>query len=371
MKRIIWITADSFIDCEWVPISQVSQAYVVDWLVVLPTSGSRYKETEFGEFATRHPNVRVHFFYMKYAVMDPRNILDYWSLGREAKRFGGDIFYVNNSPSLPWYGVFWWQLPRDRKIITAHQGAVHIGMRHKAISTLSRDLIYRNAKVVNMFSKSQADMFRERYKKPRIELANLALKDYGAPTVSAAKGSDDCVNFLCFGLLNYAKNIDLLIDAACNIYEQGVRGFKVLIYGSCKNWNFYQEHIRYPEIFETSIGFVSNDDVPNLLARTHYFVQPYRVVSQSGAMKVAFQYNTPVIASNLPGLIDEIREGVNGFSFKAGDVEDLERMIVKRIASFHDEYDVLCSKMNEYIQENYSPDKIGMKYIQMFDNFIK
>lgn len=370
MNRIVWITVDSFVDCDFIPIKQVSKAYLIDWIVVLPLQNARYTESEVKNFFAHNSSVKVHFFYEKYGAKDLRKILDYKNLGAYARLRQGDVYYVNYSVGFPWYILFWKKLPSKRRIITAHQGAVHIGMKNKLITNMSRDLVYRNAKLVNMFSSSQAEMFHERYPNCKIEIINLALKDYGNPTVTKASGTDDCINFLSFGLINYAKNVDLLIDAACNLYEKGVRGFKILIYGKCENWAYYQEKIRYPELFDTSIGFVSNEDIPNLLSRAHYFVQPYRVVSQSGAMKVAFQYNTPVIASNLPGLIDEIREGINGFSFKAGDVEDLERIMSDRITHFKREYGELCSKMKDYTEDNYSPQKIGKKYIQMFDNFL-
>lgn len=371
MKRIVWITIDPFVDCDLTPIEQVSKSYFINWIVVFRFRNARYTESEVSNYFANNRNVDVEFFYEKYSSKDFRKIIDYKELGERAIAHKGDIYYVNYSVGLPWYLMFWRQLPSKNRIITAHQGAVHFGMKNKLLTNLSRDLIYRNAPLVNMFSSSQAEMFHERYPKCNIEIINLALKDYGSPTVAKSSGKDNCIIFLSFGLINYAKNIDLLIDAACNLYEKGTRGFKVLIYGKCDNWTFYQDKIRYPELFETFTDFVSNEDIPNLLSKAHYFVQPYRVVSQSGAMKVAFQYNTPVIASNLPGLIDEIREGINGFSFKTGDVEDLERIMRERIANFHEEYDALCSRMEKYTQDNYSPDIIGRKYIQMFDNYLK
>ena len=109
------------------------------------------------------------------------------------------------------------------------------------------------------------------------------------------------------------------------LYEKGLRGFKVKICGVCKSWDFYQKRIRYPELFDLNIGFVKNEDIPNLLSESHYCVQPYRAVSQSGVVKVAFQYDTPVIVSNLPGFMDEVVEGLNGFSFMVENVSDLER----------------------------------------------
>ena len=370
MKKIIWITEDSFVDCDIIPIRQVSKYYKVVWVIVFPEINSRYSESEIKRYHQDCPNVQVEFFNNRYGAKDIRKVKDFWNLGSMANALNGDIYYVNYSVGLPWYFLFWNKLPRYRKIITAHQGVVHAGMKNKWLANLSRDLIYRHALFVNMFSSSQAELFLKKYKNSKVDVINLALKNYGTPTINKSSSNDNCVRFLSFGIVNYAKNVDLLIDAACNLYETGVKDFKVMIYGKCKDWSYYQKHIRYPEIFESNIGFVSNDDIPNLMYKAHYFVQPYRAVSQSGAMKVAFQYNVPVIASNLPGLKDEIEEGVNGFSFISENVKDLERVMKERIECFHKEYDALCASMKCFTEEHYSEKSIGQKYIQMFNRVI-
>lgn len=367
MKKIVWITEDAFVDCDIIPIDQVSKKYVVDWIVIHPLKKSRYDENEIKQFHRGNNNIRTHLFYEKYGAKDIRKIIDYFKLGKQTKKYSADLYYVNYSVALPWYIFFWRQLP-SKKVITAHQGAVHAGMKNKWLSVFSRDLVYRGAKFVNMFSKSQAELFKHRYKKSTIKIINLALKDYGLPSVKNASSADDTIYFLSFGLINYAKNIDLFIDAACNLYDKGVRGFKVMIYGKCQDWSFYERRIRYPELFELGIDFVKNKDIPNLFSKAHYFVQPYRVVSQSGAMKVAFQYNTPVIASNLPGLVDELEEGVNGYFFDAGNISDLERVMSERIELFKTEYNILIDRMKQYTEEHYSPKHIGGEYLNMFDN---
>ena len=314
-RKIAWVTIDSFVDCDFVPIDYVSKNYDVDWFVVMPTENSRYKESEFETYTREHPTVNVHFVYEKHRMRDPRRIAFYYSLGRTLLCTKADIYYINAVTATPWFSLLWWQLPKDKRIITAHQGAVHAGMKYKFLSNFSRDLIYKHAHVVNMFSNAQATLFKERYTKCIIKMIPLSLKDYGTPSVASASAKDKYVKFLFFGLINYGKNVDLLIDAACNLYEKGLRGFKVKICGVCKSWDFYQKRIRYPELFDLNIGFVKNEDIPNLLSESHYCVQPYRAVSQSGVVKVAFQYNTPVIVTRLPGFMDEVVEGLNGFSF--------------------------------------------------------
>ena len=51
-------------------------------------------------------------------------------------------------------------LPKRHYIQTAHQGEVHIGMGHKRLLNILRRLVYSRVKYVNMFSKSQAELFQ-------------------------------------------------------------------------------------------------------------------------------------------------------------------------------------------------------------------
>lgn len=370
-KKVAWVTIDSFVDCDFVPIDYVLKDFDVDWFVVMPIENSRYKEYEFDTYSKEHPTLNVHFVYEKHRMRDPRRIGYYYSLGHKLLATKADVYYINAVATSPWLVFLWWQLPKDKRIITAHQGAVHAGMKYKLLSNFSRDLIYRYAPVVNMFSNAQATLFKGRYSRSIIKVIPLSLKDYGRPTVPGASAKDNEVKFLFFGLINYGKNVDLLIDAACNLYEKGLRGFKVKICGICKSWDFYQNRIKYPELFDLNIGFVKNEDIPNLLAESHYCVQPYRAVSQSGVVKVAFQYNTPVIVTNLPGFMDDVVEGLNGFSFMVENVTDLERVMKERVDNFHNEYDALVSKMARYTKDTYSPKIIGNKYVEMFNGLAK
>ena len=163
------------------------------------------------------------------------------------------------------------------------------------------------------FLSHKRSFFQKHFPSSRVFKIPLALKDFGVPTI--VKPKDGIIRFLSFGTINYAKNIDLLIDAACVLYDKGYRNFRVSINGMCKDWSFYQTKIKYPELFDIDIRSIDNSEIANLFASTDYFVQPYRVVSQSGPTKIAFNYNIPIIASNLLGFSDEILEGVNGYLF--------------------------------------------------------
>ena len=157
------------------------------------------------------------------------------------------------------------------------------------------------------------------------------------------------------------------MEAANQLYEEGVRGFKVSINGVWRvEWK-PEDKIRHPEIFELNIGSVPNEDIPNLFTYNHYAVYPYKNMSQSGAIKCAFNYHTPVIVSDLPGFTDEVEEGVEGFSFKSEDVDDLKRVMRECIHLKSDEYNVLVKKMTIDVENKYSIDSIVNQYVSMFE----
>ena len=187
------------------------------------------------------------------------------------------------------------------------------------------------------------------------------------PTINSDAQENGIIRFLSFGIINYGKNIELLIDAACILYEHGVKNFKVSINGKCDNWEYYQERIKYPDLFECNIKMLPNSIIPNLFASSHYFVQPYRIVTQSGPMKIAFNYNTPIIASNLPGFSDEMEEGTTGYLFESESVDDLVRVMKKVIEKHSTDYVELKNRMESYVKANYSDTAIGQKYVEMFN----
>ena len=367
MKSICWITADYFADCDFVPIGEVSKQYRVKWIVLMPKTKSRYKESDFIEYINEHKNVEIFFYHSRYRWFDPREITDNINILKLAKSMKCDYFYVNMVASSPSCAILWNGLPKQHSIITAHHGYVHEGFKRKWIHRLSRKLVYSFAPHVNMFSESQSLYFVKDYPKSKITIIPLSIKDYGDPSIDNVTGKTHPVVFLSFGQIFPSKNIDLLIKAGCRLYEDGVRDFKIKIWGYCKEWNCYQKLIKYPDMFDTDIRVIPNEEIPNLFASSHYFMQPYKAASQSGSIKVAYRYNLPVIASDIPGLIDDMKDGESGFIFKNNDIDDLVEKMKYVIENHEHLYDDIKEKNIRYVQDTYSNDSIGRKYIEMFD----
>lgn len=367
-KRILWVTPDYFADCDIPYIPLLLKDFDIHWMVYLPYHGCRYHVNDFIAIAGKYDNLALEVVKSRYRERNFCKVFEYWKINKAIKRINPDIVYMNIIPASPWQIPMFLGLPKEKTIMTAHQGKVHEGMGHYKYYNFLRDIVYGRIKNINMFSKSQAALFKERYKNSHIFQWPLGLKDFGKPSVIC--NSTNIVRFLSFGIVNYAKHIDLLLEAANIVYEKGYHNFKVIVKGSCSNWTDYEKHIKYPNVVEADIRLIENSEIANLFVSSDYFVQPYRVISQSGPFKIALNYNVPLITSDLPGFKDEMIEGITGFLFETNNVEDLANVMVKAI-ELKDNltlYNNIKSRMKDHVNNVYSIETMVTNYISMFNS---
>lgn len=369
-KKLCWITPDAFLDTDldYRLISGILHQYDMHWIVLFNKKDNRFKECDFDVLLNENKNLDITFLYNNHRGRDPRTALYYLKIVKIVKSIKPDLIYLNMGPGSPWQLPLFYSLPKNITIVTAHQGKVHEGMGHYRYYNFFRNIYYGRFKFVNMFSKSQAELFKQRFPSSKVYQFFLGLKDFGNPTNTRPLSGK--IRFLAFGTINYTKNLDLLIEAACLLHERGVENFVVSINGMCNNWYFYKEKIKYPELFELDIRLIQNEEIPNLFNGAHYLVQPYRVVSQSGPTKVAFRYNLPILCSNLPGFTDEVIEGVNGYYFEKGDAKDLADKMQMLIENHLTNYQNLLKIAKKHTEEHYSESNLIGQYVNMFNEVI-
>ncbi len=367
-KKIVWVTSDAFVDCDFNPqiLTEILKVYSIKWIILLPAQNSRFKEDDF-ESIKKLPGLSVSFLYENYRARDPRMLFFYEKLYWQIKKERSKVIYFNNVPSNPYILPLYWRLNKNRTVFTAHDGNVKPTFKFSWISKIAFQLAFGTVKYVNMFSQSQAKLFANTFRDVKIFEIPLGLKDFGQSKLSKRK---DNITFLFFGTIHPGKNLGLLIDAACSLFEDGLRGFKISINGTCTNWEKYHKKIKYPELFELNIRMIENAEIPNLFAQSHYMVFPYKEMSQSGALKVAFNYNVPVIVSDLEGFKDEVNDGINGYVFESENIFALKKVISNCIINHEDDYLSSCNKMNEYNEKYYSSSSIALKYIEMFQTIV-
>ena len=123
---------------------------------------------------------------------------------------------------------------------------------------------------------------------------------------------------LFFGLIRDYKGLDLMLDAWANLRRNGQTDNKKLIVAG----EFYTDKNPYIKQMERlNIGsdliwhdqFISNEDVKYYFSAADILVQPYKSATQSGVSQIAFQFETPMIVTNVGGLSEIVADGKLGY----------------------------------------------------------
>lgn len=73
--------------------------------------------------------------------------------------------------------------------------------------------------------------------------------------------------------------------------------------------------------------YVPNEDVGRYFCAADAVVIPYHQTSQSGPLQIAFAFDLPVIASDIPTFREIVVNGVSGYLFRQGDPKDLAEVL--------------------------------------------
>ena len=138
---------------------------------------------------------------------------------------------------------------------------------------------------------------------------------------------------LFFGLIRDYKGLDLMFDAWANLRKNGKTDDKKLIVAG----EFYTDKSKYIRQVERLgiVGdvlwhdhFIRDEDVKYYFSAADILVQPYKSATQSGVTQMAYQFETPVIVTNVGGLAEIVSDGQTGYVVEP-DTEQLARSIGK------------------------------------------
>jgi glycosyltransferase involved in cell wall biosynthesis len=136
------------------------------------------------------------------------------------------------------------------------------------------------------------------------------------------------LELLCFGFVRHYKGFDIAIRA---LKASGRSDVRLTIAGEMWDDSTEIEELSrdMPDGQKVEIinGYISDHQVAELFARCDVVLAPYRSVSGSGVAALARHYCRPIVASDLPGLREDIVHGQSGWIFNAGDVGALANLI--------------------------------------------
>ncbi|MFQ5739874.1 MAG: glycosyltransferase [Acidobacteriota bacterium] len=106
--------------------------------------------------------------------------------------------------------------------------------------------------------------------------------------------------------------------------------------------------------------YVRNEEVPRLFQQADLVVVPYRRATQSGVVPLAYEFDVPVVASDVGGLSEVVLDQKTGYLFPAGDA----RALAERITEY------FRDGKKEQFQRHIRCFKQNLSWDQVVDNIL-
>ena len=360
MKKIAWITGSNFFNVDEPLMRELSKCFDITW-VVFVNKNEKEKDLLYKMFY----DVRVKGEIKEYdRLRSFKTLLIYIKTINKLKNTSPDLYYIDYL-GMPYFFpvIRLLGIEQGKLVYACHDFIDHVNIKRRKILIKYKKFIFNMVGTVKLFSKTQYDLFKSKYTNIRSFFSPLCLQYYGEPT--ERKNDDGKVHFLFFGSIRENKGLDILIHATNKLSEKYSDSFVVSICGGCENWSEYGKLIKNDECFNFVIRRIDNGEIPNLFTTSDYLVLPYRDVTQSGPLSIAYSYNIPVIASDHDGFKEFIKDGVTGLLFKDGNVDDLVHVMEDAILKQFN-YNKMRELLKSYTDKYLTNDKIIEQYKDMF-----
>lgn len=362
MKKIAWLTGHSFIDVDEPIVPQISKDFNIRW-VIIRNESCWYSEEYCIEILNKN-NIegKVFTFCGKMRSFSAAKV--YIDAIQYMRSFDADLYYINyiGVPYL-WPFLFASNISNKKIIYPCHDFIDHVGIKNRWFISMTKKMIFNLISNFQFFSHTQQNLFTSIYKKKYSFYAPLALKNFGKVKGDTNKHP---LTFLFFGSIRYNKGVDILIEAGKLVYAKYPNSFVIKICGDATDWYRYEKLIEDKTCFEIDIRRVENEEIPELFSNADFLVLPYRDITQSGPLLIAYNYNLPVIASDHDGFKEYIESEKNGFLFQKEVASSLAEVMCNIVEN---KYSISEIKKNlaVFVEKNCSLDSIVKKYERGFE----
>jgi len=369
MRKIFWVTSLAYTDTDIPIIAKLQSYYDITALVIVPCYEKSFDENFIlNQFTEKRCDIQFYYNTSKYGWLLPFEV---YRIAKRIRKSGADLYYISNM-AMPWGTLVYKRVIDIKKcVVPCHNVSVPKGARLEKLARWYTDKWLSTFSNIQVFSKSQHEVLEAGYQGKKILETPFLLKDYGEPKRKETYAQDGIVKFLIFGNILPYKRVDLLIEAGNILYERGYKNIIIRIAGYCKDWVPYQQMIRHEEVFDLRIKRIPNEEVADLFGDSHYFVQPYQDIAQSGAMVVAFRYGLPSVVSDIKQFEEFVKDGYNGRTFKTGDASSLADTMENLVKDHTTLYPTLWHNQQTFVDEHYSDRAIVNAHIAYFNQIIK
>jgi glycosyltransferase involved in cell wall biosynthesis len=362
--RIFYLSSVDVLDTDMNVLPHISQEHQITFGLLIPKFDRPYWEKELKRIAIEHKSIQFEIAPLKYRRRNPLNIPVYVKLISAIRKGNFDVIYLNDFEDIYFRTLFAACVRKDKTICGIHDVALHSGWKQNILLSASKEMFLRKFDTVLVFSESQAKLLQS--KCSRVFAVPMALKHFG--TSAYIQKDYSVIRFLFFGNIASYKGLDILINAVKQLSRK-YDNFRLTIAGKCSEWKtIYEPMIAGNKNIVADIRFIENVEIPDFFSSAHYLILPYRDVTQSGPLMIAYNYHLPVIASDLEGFREYIKEGTTGFTFGAAKEDELEKTLENALVRKKQAYDDLVSNLKDFVSKQYAAENIAAKYNDIFEN---
>lgn len=164
---------------------------------------------------------------------------------------------------------------------------------------------------------------------------------------------------LFFGRIEEYKGIHLLYKAFIECQELNEH-FALVIAGSGQLGFERVEHEKNVVMLNR---YIKDSEVSYLYQHAHCVVYPYISATQSGVLSLAFYYQVPTLASDVPFFKSILELEGTGLLFKNGDIEDLKKQL---LAIVHLDTTEMKDKQGAYYASHYEGSSIHDSLLKIY-----
>lgn len=134
---------------------------------------------------------------------------------------------------------------------------------------------------------------------------------------------------LFFGIIREYKGLDVLIDAFGSLSDE----FQLIIagecYGSFEKYSLQIEKNKNKDRIKLHLKYISDQEVATFFSAADVCILPYKSATQSGITAISHHFCVPIIATDVGGLKETIKNGQNGLIVESAETEKIKYALEK------------------------------------------
>lgn len=257
----------------------------------------------------------------------PKKLSISYQINKQIKKINPDIIIIDNCMLTYFVSTLSY---RKKMLLVVHDPFLHSG-ENVLTDIYLRKIHFGLIKHKMLLNENQKDEFiaHHNYNPENIHTSFLSVYDFLKYCKTAEEKTSSNFNVLFFGRISPYKGIKFLLDAFVDILSTGKYSDISLIIAGSGNFDFdIESYKQYPEI-KILNEYIYPKDLANLISASSVVVCPYTDATQSGVIMSAYAFKKPVIATNVGGLPEMVRDRETGIIIEPRNSKEISTAVLE------------------------------------------